>query len=678
MKIAFQKVLKFIGGIPFPVLLLGVSFLTYGLFFLWQGFYLDDWYIVYTNQNFGAQEFLQFFRNDRPFFAYLYMIFVPIFQDSRVAWQLFDVFTRFLASLTFWVLLLKLLPNRRRLAAIAALLFTVYPGFQFHWFAVMYSQFYVMMCFYFLSYILMIDAVRASRRKVLYIVGAILCLVVGIVPSEYLYGLELVRPIILWVVLEKDKATPKLRLKKTVLNWLPYLAFFMAFTAFRILFGQSYSYKIELLSDLKSAPLDTLLGLAGKAFWSVYDSLVNAWVGLTGIFKRDMLSTASILMLVVVVLGYLITRAVFNRNPDEPEKGDRSVVNMIWIGLFATLVGLIPFMAASYEVSLEFPYNRFLIALAPGASLVLTGLVEWLIRAGRQKAVLFGLCVGLAMGSQFLAARSFMIYWQQQTDFFRQLSWRAPALQENTALVTAELPFSKYFSGGSLTAPLNLIYGKDQSSKQLSTVMLLVSSPQKDAISALLPGKPINYAFRTLSFEGSTDQMIAFYQPTKGCLRLLSAADSQDEFAVGHYYDFWHDVLPLSNLGQIDQDPANAVTLDTQLFGKENKEQWCYYYEKASLASQNKDWPETLRLYEQAYARGFYPLNNSEYIPQIQAYLNLDKSGKALALVKNLPDVDSYENASICKLLKTFQAKSIEAGEDIAQALSVLQCGTGQ
>ncbi len=674
MKTMFQKLLKWLGTIPFPVTLLGVSILTYGLLFLWQGFYLDDWYIVYFNKNFGAREFLQFFKDDRPFFAYLYMIFVPIFKDSRVAWQLFAVFTRFLASLAFWALLLKVLPNRRRLTMMATLVFTVYPGFQFHWFAVMYSQFYVMMGFYFLSYILMIDALRAKRLKVFYVLAACLSLLIGIVPSEYLYGLELVRPLVLWAVLAEHKATPKLRFKRTLLNWLPYLAVFLGFTAYRVFFGTSYSYKIQLLTDLKAAPLDTLLGLAGKAFWAVYDSLVNAWVNLSGIFKRDMLSSASILMLVLVVLGYIITRSVFNKHNDEQEKGDRTVPRLIYIGLFASLVALIPFMAASYEVSLEFPYNRFLIALAPGASLVLTGAVEWLMRTKRQKAIILAAIVGLAMGSQFLAARTFMIYWQQQTDFFWQLSWRAPALKENTALVTAELPFSRYFSGGSLTAPLNLIYGKDNTQKQLSTVMLLVSSPQKDAISAYAPNQPIQYSFRTLEFDGNTDDMIVFHQPTQGCLRLLSPLDSQDEFLVGHYYEFWHDALPLSNLEQIDQDPAHQVSLSQRLFGKENKDQWCYFYEKASLASQNKDWNETIRLFQQAHERGYYPLTNSEWIPVMQAYLNLDQSGKVLDLVKGLEDVDAYENASICKLLKAFDDPDNKKNKNIVDGLTLLQC----
>ena len=675
MKTAFQKILKLIGKIPFPVILLGVCILTYGLLFLWQGFYLDDWYIVYFNKNFGAGEFLQFFKNDRPFFAYVYMIFVPIFKDSRVGWQLFALLTRFLASLSFWWLFIKLRPNQKRLASIATLLFTVYPGFQFHWFAVMYSQLYVLMTFYFLSFVFMIESVRAARHRIWYTVAALACVVIGVFPMEYFYGLEIVRPLILWLALSAYKDTPRIRLKRTLLNWIPYLVVVGGFTVFRVLSNQSYSYEIKILQDLKISPLDTVLALIGRAFWSVYDAVVNVWVSMSTIFKRDLLTSASIAMLALVVAGYIITRAVMSRySSAETQKTGRTIPHLMLIGLLAVACALIPFMAASYDVSLEFPYNRFLIALAPGACLFLTGFIEWIIRTRRQKAIILALIIGLSMGSQFLAARGFMIFWKQQTDFFWQLSWRAPAIKENTALVTAELPFSKYFSGGSLTAPLNLIYGADNSSKQLSQVMLLVSSPQKEAISAYKPDQPIQYSFRSLDFSGNTSSMIVFYQPTNGCLRLLSDQDSKNEFSVGNYYTFWSDAIPLSNLDQIDIDSGKKVELSRQLFGKENTDQWCYYFEKAGLANQKENWDQTLKLYQQAAEKEYYPQTNQEWIPLIQAYLNLKQSEPALNIIKGFDPVDRYENASICKLLRSFEDPANKQNKNILDGLSLLQC----
>lgn len=674
MKAIFQKLLYLFGRIPFPVTILGVCVLTYGLLFAWQGFYLDDWYIVYFNEHFGAGEFLQFFKNDRPFFAYVYMVFVPIFKDSRIGWQLFALFTRFLASLSFWWLLIKLIPNHRRLISIATLLFTVYPGFQFHWFAVMYSQLYVLMSFYFLSYVFMIKAVKEPKFKIWFTLAGILCVVIGVFPMEYFYGLEIVRPLILWAARSDFKELPRVRLGKTLLTWVPYLAVVTGFTVFRVMSNQSYSYEIKILQDFKNSPLDTIFALVGRAFWSVFDALVNVWVNLSTIFKRDLLTSASIAMLVLIAVGYIITRAVMAKYASDTDKKENILPHLMIIGLIAVVCGLIPYMAASYEVSLEFPYNRFLIALSPGACLFLTGFIEWIIRTKKQKAIVLGLLIGLSMGSQFLAARGFMIFWKQQTDFFWQLSWRAPALKENTALVTAELPFSKYFSGGSLTAPLNLIYGSDNQTKQLSQIMLLVSSPQKEAIAAFKPDQPIHYSFRSLDFSGNTSSMIVFYQPTKGCLRILSDLDSKNEFVIGNYYTFWSDAIPLSNLDQIDIESEDKVTLSRQLFGKENIDQWCYFYEKAGLANQKEKWEQTVKLYQQAHEKGYYPITNQEWIPLIQAYLNLNQTQPALEIIKGLDPVDRYQNASICKVLRTFEGPSGGQDKYILEGLNTLQC----
>jgi len=65
--------------------------------------------------------------------------------------------------------------------------------------------------------------------------------------------------------------------------------------------------------------------------------------------------------------------------------------------------------------------------------------------------------------------------------FFWQLTWRAPGLKAGTALVSEDLPFVKYSSGNSLSAPLNLIYSPDNKTHQLNNLIMLISSPQGDA-----------------------------------------------------------------------------------------------------------------------------------------------------------------------------------------------------
>lgn len=142
--------------IPVPAWFLLIGILAYGVLIPKLGFYLDDWYIVLHQKYFGAGSFIEFFKGDRQFFAYVYNVFVPLFKDSRIAWQVFAVLTHVFSAVVFWYLLETLNPTQKRFNLIAGLFFLVYPGFKFHWFAVMYSQIYFLYAVYILS-LLLID-----------------------------------------------------------------------------------------------------------------------------------------------------------------------------------------------------------------------------------------------------------------------------------------------------------------------------------------------------------------------------------------------------------------------------------------------------------------------------------------------------------------------------------------
>ncbi len=56
---------------------------------------------------------LTFFRGgDRPLFPIVYQIIIPIIKDSPLSWQIFAIFTKWLAAISLWALLKLLLPKR--------------------------------------------------------------------------------------------------------------------------------------------------------------------------------------------------------------------------------------------------------------------------------------------------------------------------------------------------------------------------------------------------------------------------------------------------------------------------------------------------------------------------------------------------------------------------------------
>lgn len=667
----------------FPVFLLGLTILTYGLLAFSLGFYLDDWYIALYQKYFGASGFIKFFEEDRPFLAYVYMLFLPIFKDSRVGWQIFALITRWLATVSFWVLLNQLFPSLKKLWKFAAILFLVYPGFQFHWFAIMYSQVYLLMAIYFGSYLFMLKAFNQRKIGFAYIgwtLAALVSMVVGIVPMEYFYGMELFRPIVLWLLLYREGHKPVTAGGKALVQWLPYLVVFSGFTYFRISFSSAYSYQVGILDQLANNPASTVLELFSKAFWSVYDSTFTVWWTLMDLFKKDLLTTASMIMVALMIIGSILIFSVLSKRQKSITSEHMEVRGwkVMIFGLILTVVALVPFIAASFSVSLEFPSNRFLLSLAPGISIFIAGAIDELLRTEKQKIALVALLGGLAIGSQFMTSRSFLLQWQAQKDFFWQLTWRAPGLQPGTALVSEDLPFSKYFSGPSLTAPLNLIYSPENRSPNLENVILLTSSPQGEVIPSYVPGIDLHYGYRYLEFKGNTNALITFYKSSNGCLRLLSPEDSTEEFLYSDRYTFWHDSIFISNLNRIITTPTTGAIPPAKYFGNEDQNQWCYFFEKADLARQIKDWDKVVDLYNQAKSAGFGPSSVVEWIPLVEAYLQTNQIDKAVEITSSISASDPTETAGLCKLLTHTTKEMAISAEDkgkITTMIQLHQCG---
>ena len=91
-----------------------------------------------------------------------------------------------------------LLPKRDSFTYAVTALFAVYPGFKFHYFAVMYGQNYLLLSLYFLSYIFMMKGLNKNKHNKLFTVLGLICQFIGIAPMELYYGLEFVRPLVLF------------------------------------------------------------------------------------------------------------------------------------------------------------------------------------------------------------------------------------------------------------------------------------------------------------------------------------------------------------------------------------------------------------------------------------------------------------------------------------------------
>jgi hypothetical protein len=74
-------------------------------------------------------------------------------------------------------------------------------------------------------------------------------------------------------------------------------------------------------------------------------------------------------------------------------------------------------------------------------------------------------------------------------------------------------------------------------------------------------------------------------------------------------------------LSQIITNANLSKTPPIDLFGQGPPHEWCYYFEKADLARQKKDWQEIIRLAEGAKGQNLWPRNPSDWLPFIEAYI---------------------------------------------------------
>jgi hypothetical protein len=79
---------------------------------------------------------------------------------------------------------------------------------------------------------------------------------------------------------------------------------------------------------------------------------------------------------------------------------------------------------------------------------------------------------------------------------------------------------------------------------------------------------------------------------------------------------------------------GKSPTPPSAIFGSEPEHDWCYFYQKASLARQTGNWEEIGRLYDQVRSLGLDANDASEMIPFFEGLVNLGRYEDAKALFK--------------------------------------------
>lgn len=404
--------------VKFPVFLLAITLLAYGVLLPQLGFYWDDWPWIWLQHLEGKAGMLQIDRAFRPLSGVI-LFFISLFAGEKpLLWQVTNLLLRWLSGLTCFVLLKALFPRQSFTVIGGALLFLLYPAYQHQFVAVNSSRHLLPFSLFFLSLYLMIRAVQSERRAWFWHALALGLQLAEMLSTEYYYGLECLRPVFLYYALRK-RLSGRDAITQSLQRGVPYLLVLLSVIGWRYAITQLPNYSNYALvwqennEASSTSNMAMILGLFGE---QLKVGAILAWTRLVefpDVATFGARKTALYGFLLGLsgagVYAYLI-RYLPKAWPASPRS------SLLLGGVTLACAGL-PFLVANLRVDLSFPANRLTLPMAFGASLLFISLIEYLIPKQTLRVLaLSGVCA-LAIGAHFQNAADFQRDWAYQRTF---------------------------------------------------------------------------------------------------------------------------------------------------------------------------------------------------------------------------------------------------------------------
>jgi hypothetical protein len=639
-----------------------LTLLGYGLLLPYTGFYWDDWPFAWIAKFLGPAEFIPAFAPFRPFLGPIFYVTTSLVPPVPLYWQIFALIIRFAMGSATWWTFQQVWPDKPRLALTVSLLLLVFPGYSQHWVAYTHiNQELIPFLFYILSLGFTFKALREARPRP-YMVIALLLQICGIFPTEYFFGMEGLRGLLL--LLHYNGSISE-RLRQTLKIWWPYLIIWglnalWLFYYYR--FGPYSSY------ELTGTDETTHLGLIPEILDTLWKVCFYIWGQILVLLSSSIFAPSSILTLALIMIGFVLLR--FYSHLFEGKTEERIfAISLIIAGLIGILLGRLPSLAAGLPLRLQSSYDRFMISMMIGSCLFLVGLLELVFRKESHRRLALSVILALGLGQQFFNANIFRRDWENQSAIYWQLAWRVPGLQPNTALLTHEMPID-YETDLSFTAPINWMYAPDFQAGQNLPYALLYTEKRLGGgtLPSLEPHTPIQFPYRTVSFNGNTSQAMVIYKSPYGCLRVLDP--SRDDARVyAHLPKELTDAIPLSQPSFILADPRTVASPRFSFIEPEHT--WCYYFEKAELAYQLGDFEQVITLQKDAETLHYEPRDMNEWLIFIEAHIRTNNIEEASELSVRALDLHHGRpiTRAVCSVWERMQDEGIKGTDQVIAKL---------
>jgi hypothetical protein len=647
----------------YPTALLLIGVLAYGFVFPYLGFYWDDWESVYLYHLHNPALIFPYF-NERPFSAFIYLILFPFTSMTPLFWQIVALVLRWIGVVFIYLTLNAVWPVRAWLNRWIGVLLLVFPGFLQQPVSVTYSRHFTAFALLAISLYLTVLALQHRKFFWLWMPLSVIFGIAQIFMIEYFVGLELIRPVVIWAVLWAEQKENKSRVFwKTLLNWSPFILGLGFYFWYRVFYFPSTLTEDPnspvLLKAILSAPLATLSNLAKTVYQDVVYLIISVWAKAFTLNPNE--SHYKVLWLswlvgILVAALFCLYIYITSRTKETSEKN--SFFYMLVVGGIALLAGAVPVWATARQINGSTWSDRFTLAPLVGAVILVVSLVDWLLRSKNQKQWLLAILVASSISYQLYNSNEYRNDWEAQRNIYWQLAWRIPALKPGTAVIGSGTftVKSSFYDGGYI---INLLFSQTPRANPQYDYFDIWHLPA----ASYQPDKPLVDSERGGHFKGNTSQAIGIYFNTSQCVRVLDSVYLDDpKFTTG-----MNNIIPISNMNEISVGSGTGLP-DPATFGAEPAHTWCYYFEKADLARQMKDWQTVLKLWDEAKANGLGSDTGSEFLPFIEAYAQTGQWSQAYQMSQDAQNNSAGLRPLLCNNWQRFAG--IAGGADKAASLA--------
>lgn len=650
---AYHGMQRFVQDNPFgfPLVLLILALITYGVFISSLGFYWDDWPPLVFSHMADKSAVWQYFMYDRPFQSWTYYLQLPICHDSAYCWQLSIILFRCTSALALYFTFLQVFPRHKQLLQWTAVLFVVYPGFSAQYASVAFGSHFLDYTVFGCSLLTMVLALKDRRRFWIFFPLSLVLTAVSLFTMEYFAGLELLRPVLIFLVLTTSEEKKAKKWVTTLLFWAAYLVVFGLYLYWRMVLypasmggntGDNYPY---IFRDLLISPLDTLITFFTTAYIDLRFILVSAWTDRllpVDIELRSITLWAS--FGIGMIMALLLVKLLYSHEKiGRPEsKGNRSGLFFL-LGSYIVIISMLPIWSTLRLATVGKWSDRFDIPAIWGAALLTATLVLVFRGHGKAQQIILVMLVGLSAAYHIRIGNDYRKDFIRQGNFYTQLKWRVPSLEPGTALFVPKIPSAKE-ADYSYSFGINLLYSGDQVTPAANYWM---SGPRYYNINDLLadPAAEIQGGLRSFQFSTPAINSISVYMPSTGCLWVVDPYYSQISEGIADFTAYGK----LTNQDRILEADLGVNGLSNVFdFAPDNS--WCYYFEKGDLAQSKGKWLEAISYYEQAMQNKLVPLEGIEYLPFAKAYAMSGDIDQAVSLSQAALKKSIQSKPSLCAL----------------------------